>query len=104
MVLESNLTRHHVVCLVLLLLLLLLFLSLLMQIGFFQALLRYGLISVEMVRHVLIGEVRRRVRCGNDMVCDFLGALGQVETGLVSLGFLSHIGLVVIGIVEGIFR
>lgn len=79
MVLESNLTRHHVVCLVLLLLLLLLlFLSLLVQIGFFQALLRYGLISVEMVRHVLIGEVRGRVRCGNDMVCDLLGTLGQV--------------------------
>lgn len=78
MVLKSNLTRHHVVCLVLLLLLLLLFLSLLVQIGFFQALLRYGLIPVEMVRHVLIGEVRGRVRSGNDMVCDLLGTLRQV--------------------------
>ena len=99
-VLESNLTRHHVVDVLLLMMLLLVSL---LQIGFFKALLRHRLVSIEMVWEILVTKIRR-LCCRNDMICDLLGTLGQVQTRLVPLGLLSQIGLGVISItVEGIF-
>ena len=76
-------------------LLLLVFLSLLLNVCFLQALLGQLLAPVSMVGKVLVAEIKGRLRRGNNVVCDFLGGLGQVETRLVSFGFLSEIGMIV---------
>lgn len=71
---ERDFASHYVIPL--LLLLVLLFLPLLVHVGFLQTLLRHRLTSVDMVGKILLGQIRRRVGCGDHMVRDLLRALG----------------------------